>query len=372
MADGKDTGKRRMQTDDFDDDMEDAYNLDNTQEPTSSSSRGQTQERSQLPVLDPTVLWFDDDKVKTAVSGAITGYYRQPWRNYNEVDAATKEHWWNLFCKEFTWAPQLTEDVKHTFEKRLATRLRDMFYTVTHKMRGARPAWLIEDVHKKMMDIVAADPTFKARSSQNKKNRRGGSMESPVEATHYQGSMSVVQHAKRMATKNKGQLPTSHELFMKTHFKEVPGKGTEAYQKKVAEASTQGIQKSPNELYWETVGGRNKKGRVKGLGQGAELYYGSRKSSKSSQQYTPSFLSQMQDQMDQRLEERMQAMRSEMEVELETRLAEIERRNQERYEEMMRRFSSNYSCSNIPHQRRDPTNDDPGSGGAGIGTPNVA
>ncbi|XP_021769530.1 uncharacterized protein LOC110733778 [Chenopodium quinoa] len=174
---------------------------------------------------------------------------------------------------------------------------------------------------------------------------------------------------------------------MKTHFKEVPGKGTvpantkaqhiaEAYQKKVEEARTQGIQKSPNELYWETVGGRNKKGRVKGLGQGAELYYGCRKSSKSSQQYTPSFLSQMQDQMDQRveqrLEERVQAMRSEMEVEMETRLAEIERRNQERYEEMMRRFSSNDSCSNIPHQRRDPTNDDHGSGGAGIGTPTVA
>ncbi|XP_021748195.1 uncharacterized protein LOC110714039 [Chenopodium quinoa] len=234
------------------------------------------------------------------------------------------------------------------------------------------------------MDIVSTDLTYKKRSAQNKKNRRGDSMENAIEATHYQGSMSAVQHAKRMATKNKGQLPTAHELFLKTHFKEVFGKGTvptntkaqhiaEAYQKKVEEASTQEIRKSPNELYWETVGGRNKKGRVKGLGQGVELYYGNRKGSdsKSSQQYTSSILSQMQDQVEQRVEQRVQAMRSEMEVEMKARLAEIERRNQERYEEMMRQFFNNNPCSNIPHQHRDPTND-PGSGGAGQGTPDVA
>ncbi|XP_021731017.1 nucleolar transcription factor 1-B-like [Chenopodium quinoa] len=46
MVGSKDTGKRRMHIDSSDDDIEDAQNLDNTQEPTSSSSRGQTQERS--------------------------------------------------------------------------------------------------------------------------------------------------------------------------------------------------------------------------------------------------------------------------------------------------------------------------------------
>ncbi|XP_021729306.1 uncharacterized protein LOC110696317 [Chenopodium quinoa] len=270
MAGGKDKGKRTMEINSSNEDMEDAHDLGTTQGP--------------LPALHE-----------------IRHMSVHSCRNYTLLFDDNK--------KEFTCAPQLTEDVKHTFEKKLATRLRDMFYTVTHKMRGAKPGWLIEDVHKKMMDIVAADSTYKKRSAQNKKNRRGGSMENPIEATHYQGSMSAVQHAKRMAAKNKGQLLTAHELFMKTHFKEVPGKGTvpantkaqhiaEACQKKFEEASTQGIQKSPNELYWETVGGRNKKGRVKGLGQGAELYYGDKKGSKSSQQYTPSFLSQMQDQMD--------------------------------------------------------------------------
>ncbi|XP_021772693.1 uncharacterized protein LOC110736702 [Chenopodium quinoa] len=51
----------------------------------------------------------------------------------------------------------------------------------------------------------------------------------------------------------------------------------ETYQNKFEEASRQGIQKSPNELYWETVGGHSKKGRVKGLGQSEELYYDNQK-----------------------------------------------------------------------------------------------
>ncbi|XP_021716860.1 uncharacterized protein LOC110684726 [Chenopodium quinoa] len=81
---------------------------------------------------------------------------------------------------------------------------------------------------------------------------------------------------------------------------------SEAFQKKSKEASTQGIQKTLNELYWETVGGRNKKGRVKGLGEGSELYYANRKGigSKSSKHYTPSLLSQMKDQVEQRVEQR--------------------------------------------------------------------
>ncbi|XP_021749923.1 uncharacterized protein LOC110715646 [Chenopodium quinoa] len=176
-----------------------------------------------------------------------------------------------------------------------------------------------------MMRIVVTDLDYKKRTEQNKKNRRGGSMENVVEPTYFQGSMSAVQHAKRMAAQNQGQLPNAHDLFLKTHFKKVPGKGqvaantkakwiAETYQKKLEETRSQGIQKSPNELYWETVGERNKKGRVKGLGQSAELYYGNRmgRASRSSQQYTLSVIPQMQDQM----EHRVQALQNQMEAEM--------------------------------------------------------
>ncbi|XP_021724284.1 uncharacterized protein LOC110691639 [Chenopodium quinoa] len=200
-------------------------------------------------------------------------------------------------------------------------------------------------------------------------------MENVVEPTHFQGSMSSVQHAKKMAAKNQGQLPNAHDLFLKTHFKEVPGKGqvaannkakriADTYQKKLEETMSQGIQKSPNELYWESVGGRNKKGRVKGLGQSAELYYGKQgRGSRSSQQYTPSVISQMQDQM----EHRVQTLQTQMEA----RMAEMERRYKESFDEMMSRLNNNDSCSTIHPQHRDPRND-PGGGGAGQGFQAIA
>ncbi|XP_021773060.1 uncharacterized protein LOC110737020 [Chenopodium quinoa] len=315
---------------------------------------------------------FDDHKVRSAVSGTITGYYRAPWRNFSEVPPATKEHWWNLFSAQYRWAPQMDELVKITFRRRVATRLRDMFHTITHKMKGARPSWLSAEIHKEMMDIVDSDPTYKERSAQN---RRGGSMENPVRGTHFQGSLAATQHAKRMAAKNKGQLPTAPELFLKTHFKELPGKGTvpinptaqqiaEAYQKRVEAASTQRTQKSPNELYWEIVGGRNKKGRVKGLGESADMYYGSQIGRRLSI-HTPSFVSKMQDQM----ESRVQALREQMEDDMEARVqaqlqAQIEEMEKRLEERMMGRYA-NDSCSNVRPPFRDPRDDDPGFGGAG-------
>ncbi|XP_021715936.1 uncharacterized protein LOC110683830 [Chenopodium quinoa] len=185
---------------------------------------------------------------------------------------------------------------------------------------------------------------------------------------------------------------------MKTHFKEIPGKGkvpanakvkniAENYQKNVEEATTQGIKKSPNELFWESVGGLNKKGRVRGLGQSAELYFGNRtgRGSRSSQQYTPSVVSQMQDQMDHRVEalrseirnelrsEIRSELRSEMEVEIQAQIqaevAQMERRAEERWNDFIRRFG-NDTCSTIQPHRQDPR-DDPGSGGASQGTPAV-
>ncbi|XP_021719227.1 uncharacterized protein LOC110686922 [Chenopodium quinoa] len=196
--------------------------------------------------------------------------------------------------------------------------------------------------------------------------------------------MSSVQHSKRMAAQNEGQLPNAHDLFLKTHFKEVPGKGqvaantkakriAETYQKKLKETRSQGIQKSPNELYWETVGGRNNKGRVKGLGQSAELYYGNRmgRASRSSQKYTSSVISQMQDQMEHRVQALQTQMEAEMQRRIDSRMAEIERRYRESMDEMMSRFTNNDSCSTIHPQHRDPR-DDPGSGGAGQGTQVIA
>ena len=137
------------------------------------------------------------------------------------------------------------------------------------------------------------------------------------------------------------------------------------------EASTQGIQKSPQELYWEASGGRNRKGRVRGLGQGAELYYGSQGRGTASSQYTPSVVSQLQQQVH-HLQHKQTTMETEIEsrvnAQVEARMAELERRNKEMMDEMLSRmsgFNTPYTCSTFPQQPRDPRDDDPDSGGAG-------
>ena len=79
-------------------------------------------------------------------------------------------------------------------------RLRGMFYSVTHSMGGKKPGWVTEDVHKQMMEIPKKDTKFMQRSVQNRLNRRGGSMENEIEPTHFQGSISSVQHAKMLVS----------------------------------------------------------------------------------------------------------------------------------------------------------------------------
>ncbi|XP_021773061.1 uncharacterized protein LOC110737021 [Chenopodium quinoa] len=87
-------GKGAMVIDSSDEEMADAdaHELGDTVEPAFSQPGDETQQDSKLPVLDPTMLWFDDNKVRSAVYGTLTGYYRAPWRNYGEVDQGTKQH----------------------------------------------------------------------------------------------------------------------------------------------------------------------------------------------------------------------------------------------------------------------------------------
>ena len=67
-------------------------------------------------------------------------------------------------------------------------------------MRGEKPGWVTEEAHKKMMEIPKKDPKFMQRLAQNRLNRRGGSMENEIEPTHFQGSISFVQHAKKLVS----------------------------------------------------------------------------------------------------------------------------------------------------------------------------
>ena len=91
--------------------------------------------------------------------------------------------------------------MRRGFDSYATDRLRDMVHKVIKKGPAAkRPDWMSEDIHKQVCEIPSKDEKYKAHSEQNRKNRRAGSMENPTEPTHFQGSISATQHARKLVS----------------------------------------------------------------------------------------------------------------------------------------------------------------------------
>ncbi|KMT17686.1 hypothetical protein BVRB_2g036310 [Beta vulgaris subsp. vulgaris] len=206
--------------------------------------------------LDPNSLWFEHNKVTREITNCIQAYYKEPWRNWSEVDKDTKDQWFRLFKV---------------------------------------------NVHKQVMERLE-DPEFKKRSEQAKKNKLSGVENGVIHPGHIQGSISTHEVAERL----------------------------DDYEKKVAEYKEKGINKDPNEVYLEVVGGR-KKGLVPGLGCSGDLWSKkstSRTNNSSTTAYTPSLLSQLSSQLQQSQQqlEQSQQQANERMVELERKQAEYEKK----------------------------------------------
>ncbi|XP_056691966.1 uncharacterized protein [Spinacia oleracea] len=178
---------------------------------------------------------------------------------------------------------------------------------------------------------------------------------------------------------------------------------SETYEKTVAECREKGIEKDPNQIFFETVGGR-KKGKVHGLGSGSHLYYAPpSRGGGSSSSYIPSLYSQFQQKFTQktqaleatqaqilreREEERLERQREKEELQREKeelqrqRDAERLERQREKEEkeendraqakviaelkEAMENYGRMFSqCSQFQSQ----DHYDPPGGGAGLGAP---
>ncbi|KAL2899842.1 Myb/SANT-like DNA-binding domain-containing protein 4 [Bienertia sinuspersici] len=273
--------------------------------------------------LDPISFWFDNHKVTQPITEAFHQYFNEPWRNWSEVNSATKDQWFNMWKQKFTWEPELDKIVRKDFNKKAGKRLKDLHNYVTRRIKGVKSSWMSEEVHKTMMKRIQ-EADFIKRSEQAMKNKRGGSLDNVIEPGHFQGSISASEHTRReyiltqffpKAAKNRGILPKDGDLYLKFHSREqVPGKGKElvgskakqimgAYERKLTEYKEKGIEIDPNAVYLEVVGGR-KRGLIPGLDTAGDLLYekSSSRSDKSST-YTPSILSQLSQRVEQQAQE---------------------------------------------------------------------
>uniref|UniRef100_A0A803LWL5 Uncharacterized protein n=1 Tax=Chenopodium quinoa TaxID=63459 RepID=A0A803LWL5_CHEQI len=242
--------------------------------------------------------------------------------------------------KQYLWNADLDALVKKEYEKKAHRRLKEITYNVLVRNKSV-PRWMGESMFEQIM-AKRKDPAQKAG----------------------------------------GVLLTAPEVFLKTHFKEVPGKGkvaankraqqiSEAYQKKLDESSTQeGSQPDPNQLCWEVVGGR-KKGVVKGLCASASLFY-IPSYEKGSQSYNPSIASQLEERVQAEVVERIEEAKVQMQAQFATQLQEALKKEREEaaieskrmMETMLQNLFSN--CSGGPpfQFRRE---DDPDMSGGGLG-----
>ncbi|KAL2922446.1 hypothetical protein RDABS01_013937, partial [Bienertia sinuspersici] len=258
---------------------------------------------------------FDNHKVTRPITEAFHQYLNEPWRNWSEVNSATKDQCFNMWKQKFTWELELEKIVRKDFNKKAGKRLKDLHNYVTRRIKGVKPSWMSEEVHETMMKRIQEEDFIK-RSEQAKKNKRGGSLDNVIEPGHFQGSISASEHARREAAKNGGILPKAEDLYLKFHSREqVQGKGKElvgskakqimgAYERKLTEYKEKGIEIDPNAVYLMVVGGR-KRGLILGLGTAGDLLYkkSSSRSDKSST-YTPSILSPLSQRVEQQAQNR--------------------------------------------------------------------
>ncbi|KMT17373.1 hypothetical protein BVRB_2g038280 [Beta vulgaris subsp. vulgaris] len=185
-------------------------------------------------------------------------------------------------------------------------------------------------------------------------------MQGVVKPRHCQGSIFMAEYARRMAAKNGGVLPKAADIYLETHSKDrQPSQGNQLigskskqimddYNKKMDEYREKGVNKDPDEVYFETVGGR-KKGLIPGLGTSGDLRYkkSSTRTSSSSSVYTPSLLSQLSTTVEQYQQQiankQAEFQRQKNEWETQRLQTEKEREEAKKYMEEMRTTMEEYS-----------------------------
>lgn len=272
---------------------------------TTETDDGDVSSSSRKKELIPGELWFTKSDVVRGVTNSIKKNYNNPWRNWRETPNETKDLWFKNFKRLFTWRPELEGEVRACYNERAGKRLKDMAHKATQK----KPNWMSAKVHSELLKRKEEED-FQKRSEQARKNKRGGSDKKLIHPGHVQGSISTVEVADRLAKENGGVFPTAVDVYIRTHSREEEGRGKvlvgekakktiENYNQKMAEYKQKGINKDPNEVFWEIVGGR-KKGQVQGLGTGANMFYqkSTGRSCNSTGSGTPSLLYQLSTQVE--------------------------------------------------------------------------
>ncbi|XP_028550090.1 uncharacterized protein LOC114579497 [Dendrobium catenatum] len=151
--------------------------------------------------------------------------------------------------KEFRWLPEYSTRIRSNFERRGATRLRDMFTDI--RKSGQRPNWIGEGVWADLSSAWAT-PEFIKMREQNKQNRASdcGGLGSSL---HTGGSVPHTEHRRRL-----------DDFLRVRESRQSTGEGSSSGSAHISEYQT-----------WSEVVGGRQRGRVYGMGSQAFAIEGS-------------------------------------------------------------------------------------------------
>ncbi|XP_047333578.1 uncharacterized protein LOC124937108 [Impatiens glandulifera] len=216
----------------------------------------------------------------------VTGYWRGPYLNWNQVPEDIKNTWWEHFTEMFEWDLVSEGDVNKLFKKKAGTKIRN-FITRAKAAMKKPPHVTLEDWAQ--MKINFEEPKYSEKCTKAKGHRHDYT--SNGGATYCGGSITAEEHQRRLA-RELGRLPTILETFEKT-FKKKDGTWSGSRAAEVVETFSQlhetqnSVQleerKTDTEL-WMEAAGSSTSGRVFGIGYMGrkQVYQDNRSSTKLS------------------------------------------------------------------------------------------
>lgn len=212
--------------------------------------------------------------------------------NWKSVTNMTQDFYFEEFKKYFVWKPQLSDRVlRDAWLKSARIRYADICCSARRAWEkdGKRKNKIGEDVWMSWIQYWNS-PLFQSKSEIQKRNRNSGVDGRP--STHTGGSLSHKKHAIHLAEKLK-RKPTAGDVFKYTHSKNHDSKtfidpkskqvydNLEAQLKELSQNVNDSAVAQPideNKLYFDVVGGKNKKNVVYGIGSSQSIFYGPKKS----------------------------------------------------------------------------------------------
>nr|GMC48952.1 uncharacterized protein LOC109156624 [Ipomoea batatas] len=234
--------------------------------------------RSRLPTPPPPSATADS--ATTVHDCRLTRLQRTPNSRHLNFSVDTVEFYWEEFKKSFDWDDAKTTLVYNAWEMKAKIRYADY---ISRLRKNSRPVYISPEIWTKWNEVWNSEEG-KKKTELAKKNRRGGVLNGVAQSTHTTGSTPHV----KVAAQLEGQLghyPSYYELFKHTHTKQHDGETfiVEKAKQIHEQVATQrdmltgtGEQVDDNQLYYDVVGGHDKKRRIYGLGSyGCSIVNGS-------------------------------------------------------------------------------------------------